>query len=76
MLTIHDELSILYKQDNTLLPVDIDRLGAAVESSISSPNKRLYGSMHNLLHDLLAVITDPDGRYQDKVNLIEIDNYS
>ena len=69
LITIHDELSILYEQDNKLLPVDINRLGAAVESSISSPNTRLYGSVHNLGHDLMAVITDPDGRYQDTVKL-------
>ncbi|KAJ8019067.1 Hemocyanin AA6 chain [Holothuria leucospilota] len=52
------------KVDNEKIEVEIDSLGAAVESSCSSPNKALYGSVHNDGHDLLAQVTDPDGRYK------------
>ncbi|KAJ8019930.1 Hemocyanin AA6 chain [Holothuria leucospilota] len=52
------------KSDRTTEEVTIDRLGAAVEASVSSPNIALYGSVHNIGHDLLARITDPDGRYK------------
>ncbi|XP_071787368.1 hemocyanin AA6 chain-like [Asterias amurensis] len=52
------------KPDGTKVDVDIDGLGAAIESSVSSPNSDLYGSVHNLGHDILAGITDPDLRYK------------
>lgn len=52
------------KADMKSMDVTIDSLGAAVEASISSPNMALYGSVHNIGHDLLAQVTDPDGRYQ------------
>lgn len=40
----------------------IDILGDIMESSILSPNRQLYGDLHNLGHVFLAFIHDPDHR--------------
>ncbi|XP_053688843.1 phenoloxidase 1-like [Sabethes cyaneus] len=49
------------------IPLDevkgIDILGDLVEASTLSVNRRLYGSLHNFGHDVLAYIHDPDYRY-------------
>ncbi|EDS34231.1 phenoloxidase subunit 1 [Culex quinquefasciatus] len=49
------------------IPLDeqkgIDVLGDVVEASKLSPNQRLYGSLHNMGHNLIAYIHDPDYRY-------------
>ncbi|XP_058464518.1 phenoloxidase 1-like [Malaya genurostris] len=41
----------------------IDILGDMVEASTLTVNRRLYGSLHNTGHDVLAYIHDPDYRY-------------
>ncbi|XP_001661891.2 phenoloxidase 2 [Aedes aegypti] len=41
----------------------IDILGDIVEASSLSPNQRLYGSLHNMGHNVIAYIHDPDYRY-------------
>ncbi|XP_071956170.1 hemocyanin AA6 chain-like [Antedon mediterranea] len=58
------------KKDNSYEDVNIDNLGAAIESSVSSPNPDLYGSLHNYGHDLLSIITDPDGRYKQAMGVM------
>lgn len=48
------------------IPLDdekgIDHLGNMVESSIISPNRALYGDLHNLGHIFISYIHDPDNR--------------
>lgn len=34
-----------------------------IESSLLSPNRQLYGNLHNMGHNLIAYIHDPDGRF-------------
>ncbi|GJQ85376.1 PPO1 [Trypoxylus dichotomus] len=41
----------------------IDILGNMIESSILSPNRTLYGDMHNMGHVFISYIHDPDHRH-------------
>lgn len=41
----------------------IDILGNMMESSILSPNRQLYGDMHNLGHVFISYSHDPDHRH-------------
>lgn len=55
------------QDDGTRLELDertgIDILGNMMEASILSPNFKLYGSLHNMGHDLIAFVHDPDNRH-------------
>ncbi|KXJ82708.1 hypothetical protein RP20_CCG011780 [Aedes albopictus] len=61
-----DQGFVLDTQGNRI-PLDetkgIDILGDIVEASSLSPNQRLYGSLHNMGHNVIAYIHDPDYRY-------------
>ncbi|XP_055603339.1 phenoloxidase 8-like [Uranotaenia lowii] len=61
-----DRKSIVDSSGRTI-PLDdikgIDILGDLVEASTLTPNRALYGSVHNLGHDALAYIHDPEYRY-------------
>lgn len=41
----------------------IDILGNIVEATDLSINSQLYGNLHNMGHNLIAFIHDPDGRH-------------
>lgn len=41
----------------------IDILGNMIESSSLTPNRQLYGSLHNMGHNVIAYSHDPDARY-------------
>lgn len=41
----------------------IDVLGNMFESSILSPNRDLYGNLHNQMHNIIAYAHDPDHRH-------------
>lgn len=41
----------------------IDLLGHIMEATRLSPNKALYGDMHNFGHVMIAFMHDPDGRH-------------
>lgn len=43
----------------------IDILGDMIEASMLSPNRPLYGSLHNFGHVLTAACHDPDGRFME-----------
>uniref|UniRef100_A0A182WQI7 Tyrosinase copper-binding domain-containing protein n=1 Tax=Anopheles minimus TaxID=112268 RepID=A0A182WQI7_9DIPT len=49
------------------IPLDeergIDILGDVVEASSLTPNRQLYGSLHNMGHNVISYIHDPDYRY-------------
>ncbi|XP_058835187.1 phenoloxidase 1-like [Topomyia yanbarensis] len=66
---IHQAIDQGFVVDSTgrNVPLDevkgIDILGDLVEASTLSVNRRLYGSLHNVGHDMLAYIHDPDYRY-------------
>ncbi|XP_052872969.1 phenoloxidase 8-like [Anopheles cruzii] len=61
-----DQGFVLDTQGNRM-PLDeergIDLLGDIVEASILTPNRTLYGSLHNMGHNVIAYIHDPDYRY-------------
>ncbi|ETN67213.1 prophenoloxidase [Anopheles darlingi] len=41
----------------------IDVLGDVMEASSLTPNRQLYGSLHNMGHNVISYIHDPDYRY-------------
>lgn len=48
----------------------IDIIGDLFESSDLSVNQTLYGDLHNMGHNLLGFIHDPDGRYLENLGVI------
>ncbi|XP_058457196.1 phenoloxidase 2-like [Malaya genurostris] len=48
----------------------IDILGNIVESSILSPNRQLYGDMHNAGHVFLSYTHDPDHRHLESFGVM------
>ena len=52
------------------LPLDINMLGEMMESSILSPNRDLYGNLHNQLHNIIAYSHDPDHRHLENFGVI------
>ncbi|PZC83581.1 hypothetical protein B5X24_HaOG207564 [Helicoverpa armigera] len=56
--------------DGTTSPLDIDILGNMLEASILSPNRELYGSIHNNGHSFSAYIHDPTHRYLESFGVI------
>ncbi|KFB47970.1 AGAP006258-PA-like protein [Anopheles sinensis] len=61
-----DQGFLLDKAGNRI-PLDeergIDLLGDVLEASSLTPNRQLYGSLHNMGHNVIAYIHDPDYRY-------------
>ena len=49
--------------DGKTEPVTMDKLGCTVEADGNSVNKDYYGDIHNIGHVVIAMMTDPDGRY-------------
>nr|Q6UEH6.1 RecName: Full=Phenoloxidase subunit 2; AltName: Full=Prophenoloxidase subunit 2; Flags: Precursor [Galleria mellonella]AAQ75026.1 prophenoloxidase subunit 2 [Galleria mellonella] len=56
--------------DGSTRPLDIDTLGNMVEASILSPNRELYGSVHNNGHSFSAYVHDPSHRYLENFGVI------
>lgn len=48
----------------------IDILGDVIESSSLSPNPQLYGSLHNMGHNVVAYSHDPDNRYLEQFGVM------
>lgn len=52
---------------NRQIPLDeingISILGDILEASALSPNQQLYGNLHNMGHNVIAYVHDPDNRY-------------
>lgn len=48
----------------------IDILGNMMESSILSPNRSLYGNLHNEMHNLISYAHDPDHRHLESFGVI------
>ncbi len=48
----------------------IDILGDIVESSALSPNKLLYGDLHNQGHNLISFIHDPEQKYLEEFGVM------
>lgn len=51
-------------------PKGIDILGNTIESSALSPNKTLYGNIHNEGHNIIAFVHDPDQRYLEEYGVM------
>lgn len=62
-----DQGYVVEQGTNRQIPLDetngISLLGDIVESSSITPNRQLYGDLHNKGHNLIAYIHDPDGRH-------------
>ncbi|XP_053617529.1 phenoloxidase subunit 2 [Plodia interpunctella] len=56
--------------NGTKQPLDIDMLGNMLEASILSPNRELYGSVHNNGHSFSAYVHDPNHRYLESFGVI------
>lgn len=52
-----------FQADGRTIDLDIDILGNMMEASILSPNRELYGSIHNNGHSFSAYMHDPQHRY-------------
>lgn len=48
----------------------IDILGDVVESSALSPNKLLYGDLHNQGHNLISFVHDPEQKYLEEFGVM------
>lgn len=48
----------------------IDVLGNILESSDLTPNKRVYGDLHNLAHIAVSVCHDPDGKHLEGMGVM------
>lgn len=51
-------------------PNGIDILGNIIECSSLSPNKSLYGNIHNEGHNIIAFVHDPDQRYLEEFGVM------
>ncbi|CAH0402813.1 unnamed protein product [Chilo suppressalis] len=56
--------------DGSTIPLNIDILGNMLEASILSPNRDLYGSVHNNGHSFSAYMHDPQHRYLESFGVI------
>ncbi|KAF9795753.1 hypothetical protein SFRURICE_018881 [Spodoptera frugiperda] len=56
--------------DGTSADLTIDILGNMLEASILSPNRDLYGSIHNNGHSFAAYMHDPTHRYLESFGVI------
>lgn len=62
-----DQGYVVEQGSNKQIPLDeangVSVLGDILEASSISPNRQLYGDLHNKGHNLIAYIHDPDGRH-------------
>nr|Q25519.3 RecName: Full=Phenoloxidase subunit 2; AltName: Full=proPO-p2 [Manduca sexta]AAC37243.1 prophenoloxidase [Manduca sexta]CAL25133.1 prophenoloxidase [Manduca sexta]prf//2119377A phenol oxidase [Manduca sexta] len=56
--------------DKSTKKLDIDMLGNMMEASVLSPNRDLYGSIHNNMHSFSAYMHDPEHRYLESFGVI------
>ncbi|XP_017466630.1 PREDICTED: phenoloxidase 2-like [Rhagoletis zephyria] len=52
------------------VPLNIDVLGNIIESSIISPNRELYGDLHNMGHVFIAYAHDPNHRHLESFGVM------
>ncbi|XP_026333174.1 phenoloxidase subunit 2-like [Hyposmocoma kahamanoa] len=57
-------------EDGSTQDLNIDMLGNLVESSILSPNRQLYGALHNNGHVFTAYMHDPVHRYLENFGVM------
>ncbi|KAL0818191.1 hypothetical protein ABMA28_008700 [Loxostege sticticalis] len=53
-----------------VMDLNIDVLGNMIEASILSPNRDLYGSLHNNGHSFAAYMHDPNHRYLESFSVM------
>lgn len=62
-----DQGYVIEHGTNKQIPLDetngINTLGDVLEASALSPNRQLYGNLHNMGHNLIAYVHDPDNRH-------------
>ncbi|XP_055918390.1 uncharacterized protein LOC129950477 [Eupeodes corollae] len=73
---IHQAIDQGYVVDrnNRQIPLDevkgIDILGDIIEASSLSPNRQLYGNLHNMGHNLISLAHDPDARFKENIGVM------
>lgn len=62
-----DQGYVVEQGTNRQIPLDdvrgIDILGDILEASALTPNRQLYGNLHNLGHNVISYVHDPDNRH-------------
>lgn len=62
-----DQGYVIEQGTNRHIPLDeangINILGDILEASAISPNRQLYGNLHNMGHNVIAYVHDPDNRH-------------
>lgn len=62
-----DQGYVVEQGTNRHIPLDetngINILGDVLEASALSPNRQLYGSLHNVGHNIIAYVHDPNGTH-------------
>nr|SMH67862.1 PPO1 [Scolopendra dehaani] len=62
------------RDDGTKVQLDndqgIDIVGDVVEAAYTTPNATFYGDFHNLGHQIIARVHDPDERYKEEVGVM------
>ena len=65
---------VCFQESGNRIPLDeqkgIDHLGNIIESSILSPNRQLYGDMHNMGHVFISYAHDPDHRHLESFGVM------
>jgi Hemocyanin, copper containing domain len=56
--------------EDTKRALNIDILGNIVEASQLSPNPRLYGDLHNMGHNFISFVHDPDNQYLENFGVM------
>lgn len=69
---IHQEFAVDTSGNRVMLDeaTGIDTLGNMMESSILSPNRQLYGDLHNMGHVFFSYAHDPDHRHLESFGVM------
>lgn len=65
-----NEINYINTNLNLLGDDGIDVLGNVVESSSLSPNRLLYGNLHNQGHNIISFVHDPDQKYLEEYGVM------
>lgn len=69
-----DQGYVIEQDTGRQIPLDekngIDILGNILEATALSPNRRLYGNLHNMGHNLVSYIHDPDSRHLEDYSVM------
>lgn len=74
ILNAIDQGFVVEQGNGRNIPLDeatgIDTLGNLIESTDLSPNPQFYGNLHNMGHNLISFVHDPDGRHLEDYSVM------